>query len=88
VRWSIFLIVIISAIELVLFKFCADISIAVVQHSTPVFDAFRESFMTPPSVFTARFAGNYLMRGSCDPMHSADVRLHPLRIAAGILTPI
>ena len=82
-------------IEIVLFKFTPDISIGAVQHSPPTlsdFDQFKLMFMTPPSVHCSGVFGNhilfYLALFLSKVTHFADVRLHPLRLAAGIVTPI
>jgi hypothetical protein len=82
------------AIELVLFKFLPDVSTAVIQHSQSAlasYAEFQREYLTAGSVHHARFLGNYILYdlarllGLLD--HSEDPRLHPLRIAAGILTP-
>jgi hypothetical protein len=82
------------SIELVLFKFLPDLSTALIQHSRSAltdFTAFEEGYLTPGSVHHARFLGNYILYGLAKLLdlayHSADPRLHPLRVAAGILTP-
>jgi len=81
-------------IELVLFKFLPDISTAVIQHaqsSLASFNEFQREYLTAGSVHHARFLGNYFLYdlakliSSVD--HSIDPRLHPLRVAAGLLTP-
>ena len=83
------------SIELVLFKFLPDVSTAVVQHLTSSltdFTAFEAQYMTPGSVFHPRFLGNYILydlaRWLGHVVHSDDPRLHPLRVAAGIVTPL
>jgi hypothetical protein len=83
------------SIELVLFKFLPDIGTAAIQHSTSAltsFAAFEQMYLTPQSVHHARFLGNYILydlaRLFSQVFHSADPRLHPLRVAAGILTPV
>jgi hypothetical protein len=83
------------AIELVLFKFLPDISTAAVQgvpSKLTDFEVFRRYYLTPDSVHYARFLGNHILYrlataldGVC---HTGDMRLHPLRVAAGILTPL
>jgi hypothetical protein len=82
------------AIELVLFKFLPDLSTAVIQHGQSAlmdFGQFEREYLRPGSVHHARFLGNdilyYLARLLSLAYHSADPRLHPLRVAAGILTP-
>ena len=83
------------ALELVLFKFLPDLSNGLLQRQTSNltdFAQFEQTYLTPNSVHHARFLGNYILYylakilGSL--YHSADVRLHPLRVAAGILTPV
>jgi hypothetical protein len=83
------------ALELVLFKFLPDISTAVLQHSTSTltdFAAFERYYLRPGSVHHARFLGNYTLYYLAEALghvvHSADPRLHPLRVAAAILTPV
>jgi hypothetical protein len=83
------------SIELVLFKFLPDVSTAVVQHLTSSltdFTAFELKYMTPGSVYHSRFLGNYILydlaRLLGHVVHSDDPRLHPLRMAAGIVTPV
>jgi hypothetical protein len=82
------------AIELVLFKFLPDVSTAVIQHFTSAltdFAAFEGQYMRPGSVFYPRFLGNYILYDLARLLgrvfSSSDPRLHPLRVAAGILTP-
>jgi hypothetical protein len=83
------------AIELVFFKFLPDIGTAVIQSSTSSltdFAQFEQEYLGAGSVHHARFLGNitlyYLARLLDSLHHSTDIRLHPLRVAAGILTPI
>jgi hypothetical protein len=82
-------------IELVFFKFIPDIGTAFYQNGTSAladFEAFKASYMTPGSVHSARFLGNRLLLELAGIIASittpSDIRLHPLRIAAGILTPL
>jgi hypothetical protein len=82
-------------IELVLFKFLPDIGTATIQHSTSSladFDAYRSQYMVPGSVHYSRFLGNYLLYGLAIALdrihHFDDPRLHPLRLAAAIVTPL
>ncbi len=82
-------------IELVLFKFLPDLSTALLQGNKSALTGFSEyqaAFLTPGSVHHSRFLGNYILyllaRAIDHLSHSADVRLHPLRVAAGLLTPI
>ena len=89
------LIIFFLVIELVFFKFIPDIGTAFYQNniSTLVsFNAFREYFLTSESVMYPRFLGNIILYETANFIsshyHSTDIRLHPLRIAAGILTPI
>ena len=83
------------ALELVLFKFLPDIGTATIQHNISTltdFHTFEETYVNPGSVHHARFLGNlilyHLARAIASVDHSLDPRLHPLRIAAGILTPL
>lgn len=83
------------AIELVLFKFLPDVSNALLQRQTSnltAYGEFEQTYLKPNSVHHARFLGNYILYYLAKTLgslyHSADVRLHPLRVAAGILTPI
>jgi hypothetical protein len=85
----------IICIELVLFKFLPDLSTALLQKSTSklaAWDDYRAYYMTPGSVHYARFLGNRIVLQTAtwvgQFVHSEDIRLHPLRIAAGIVTPI
>jgi len=82
-------------VELVLFKFLPDLSTGLIQGGTSSltdFEAFNRYYLTPGSVHYARFLGSRIMSYLalvCAPhIHSQDVRLHPLRIAAGLLTPL
>jgi hypothetical protein len=56
------------------------------------FNAFEKEYLVPGSVFHARFLGNHILyflaKFIASKFSSTDVRLHPLRIAAGILTPL
>jgi hypothetical protein len=83
------------SIELVLFKFLPDVSTAVIQHLTSSlmdFATFEKDYLRPGSVFHPRFLGNYLLYDLAKligrAFHSNDPRLHPLRVAAGIVTPV
>jgi len=83
------------AIELVLFKFLPDIGTAVIQNSTSNlagFEQFEHEYLGADSVHHARFLGNltlyHLARWLSGLHQSADIRLHPLRLAAAIVTPI
>jgi hypothetical protein len=83
------------AIELVLFKFVPDLGTAMLQHRISTltdFATFERIYLAPGSVHHARFLGNYILydlaRLLGSAYHSADLRLHPLRVAAGILTPL
>jgi hypothetical protein len=83
------------AIELVMFKFLPDISTATVQglrSELTDFEVFRRYYLTPNSVHYARFLGNHILYWLATTLdgvhHSGDMRLHPLRVAAGILTPL
>ncbi len=83
------------ALELVLFKFLPDLSNGLLQQQTSNltdFAEFERTYLRPNSVHYARFLGNYVLHYLAKALgslyHSADVRLHPLRVAAGILTPL
>src|SRR3954454_20789427 len=83
------------AIELVLFKFLPDVSTAVIQQGRSAladFAQFEREYLVPGSVHHARFLGNFILydlaRGLSRVYHSSDIRLHPLRVAAGIVTPL
>ncbi len=82
-------------IVLLLFKYVPDLGTALYQNQVSVlasFDAYRGQFLQPGSVFYPRFLGNYicydLARIIESVFRSPDLRLHPLRIAAAILTPL
>jgi hypothetical protein len=82
-------------IELIIFKFLPDLSTALVQEGTSTladFDTFHRYYLTPGSVHYARFLGSRIMIFVADSLahviRSQDVRLHPLRVAAGLLTPL
>jgi hypothetical protein len=83
------------AIELVFFKFVPDLGTATLPHQDPSsladFKAFERYSLTPGSVMYPRFAGTWILHGLAKllarHLHSGDVRLYPLRIAAAILTP-
>jgi hypothetical protein len=83
------------SIELVLFKFAPDISAQILQNApSPLgsYAAFEHYYLQPGSVHYARFLGNYILyflAKLVEPAyHGGDLRLHPLRIAAGLLTPL
>jgi hypothetical protein len=91
----IYLVCLTVCIELVFFKFLPDIATAVIQGGTSnlsVFTIFEQTYLRPGSVHHARFLGNdilyYLARHVAAIGISQDIRLYPLRIAAGILTPL
>ena len=56
------------------------------------YGTFRRYYLTPGSVHYARFLGSRIMMFVAESLghilHSEDVRLHPLRVAAGLLTPL
>lgn len=90
-----YLVCVAICIELVLFKFLPDIGTAVIQGSSSTltdFGVFEQTYLLPDSVHHARFLGNellyHLARLIATVTNSSDVRLYPLRIAAGILTPV
>lgn len=83
------------ALELVFFKFVPDIGTAVIQADTSTltdFSKFEQTYLVAGSVHHARFLGNFILYTVAKWLgtlhHSADVRLHPLRMAAGLLTPV
>ena len=83
-------------IELILFKFIPDIGGATLypnaQSAFVSMEAFKNHFMEPFSVHYSRFLGNIILYELAQAIghfvHFSDIRLTPLRIAAGILTPI
>jgi hypothetical protein len=92
---TIYLVFLTLCIELILFKFLPDISTGVVQNSTSSladFAVFEQTYLRPGSVHHARFLGNnilyFLAKWIATFVSSNDIRLHPLRIAAGLLTPL
>jgi hypothetical protein len=83
------------AIELVFFKFMPDISTGVIQgnpSSLTDFALFKRDYLQLGTLAYTRFLGNrilwHLARIIAGFVHSQDMRLHPLRIAAGVLTPL
>jgi hypothetical protein len=81
-------------IELALFKYLPDLGTAVYQHgisSLTDFATFEDSYISGNSVHSARFLGNHILLNLAKLLeayvHSADIRCHPLRIAAALLTP-
>jgi len=83
------------ALELIFFKFVPDIGTAVIQNDPSAltdYGRFEQSYLAAGSVHHARFLGNYtlyyLAKWLGTLHRSADIRLHPLRIAAGLLTPV
>jgi hypothetical protein len=83
------------SIELVIFKFLPDVGTAVIQNSKSAltdFAAFEQYYFTPGTVHYARFLGNRILLVTAYLLahlfQSEDVRLHPLRIAAGLVTPV
>jgi hypothetical protein len=83
------------AIELVFFKFLPDLATALIQGSASSltdFSLFERDYMVRGSLSCARFLGNHIFWHLAHVVgqfvHSHDVRLHPLRITAGILTPL
>lgn len=82
-------------IELVFFKFVPDLGTALIQGDRSTltdFATFEHVYLSASSVHHARFLGNYtlyyLARMLSHVYHSADPRLHPLRVAAAMLTPV
>lgn len=89
------LLLLVLAIELIFFKFVPDLGTATLPNQGPSLltdvHAFQGYYQTPGSVMYPRFAGTsillWLTRLIGTHVHSTDVRLYPLRIAAGFLTP-
>jgi hypothetical protein len=83
------------AIELVLFKFLPDISTGVIQgipSDLTDFALFKRDYLQLGTLSYTRFLGNRIFwqvaQFSAGFVHSQDLRLHPLRIAAAVLTPL
>jgi hypothetical protein len=83
------------AIELVFFKFLPDLSTALIQgypSNLTDFSLFERDYIVRGSLFSTRVLGNHIFWQVAQFVghfvHSHDVRLHPLRITAGILTPL
>jgi hypothetical protein len=83
------------AIELVFFKFLPDLSTALIQgypSNLTDFSLFERDYIVRGSLFSTRVLGNHIFWHVAQFVghfvHSQDVRLHPLRITAGILTPL
>lgn len=86
--------------ELVIFKFTPDLGITLVQavktgiDQSPLvsFDVYIYYFKRAGSVFYPRFLASdiqyYLAEGLARFVHSSDIRMHPLRIAEGVMVPI
>lgn len=82
-------------LELVVFKFLPDLSTALIQNTTSAladYGTFERYYLTPGSVHYARFLGNRIMISTAHLLghlfHAEDLRLHPMRLAAGVLTPL
>lgn len=80
---------------LVFFKFVPDLGTGVIQGQVSTltdFRVFADYFMQPGSVFRPRFLGNeivfHLAQLIGHFVHSTDVRLHPLRLAAAAQTAV
>src|SRR5580658_7170933 len=83
------------AIELVFFKFLPDIATGVIQGNPSDltdFALFKRDYLQLGTLSYTRFLGNQILwhvaQFIAGFIHSQDVRLHPLRIAAGVLTPL
>jgi hypothetical protein len=84
------------AMELVFFKFIPDLGTATLPNQGPSiltnFKVFENTFSAPGSVMHPRFAGPWILltvaKFLAPYLHSSDIRLHPLRVAAAILTPV
>jgi hypothetical protein len=80
-------------IVLLFFKFVPDLGNGVVQNTASSLTSlplFVDYFMSPGSVHHARFLGNHMVADLATRLvpfvHTSDVRLHPLRVAATLLT--
>ena len=83
------------AIELVFFKFLPDISTGLIQSQVSQltdFDVFRKAYIDIGTLSYTRPLGSRVFWAVAQFIshfvHSQDIRLHPLRITAGILTPL
>lgn len=83
------------AIELVIFKFLPDIATGVIQGNASDltdFALFKRDYLQIGTLAYTRFLGNEILWNVAQIIagwvHSPDVRLHPLRIAAAVLTPL
>jgi hypothetical protein len=83
------------AIELVFFKFLPDISTGLIQGNPSDFTdfaLFRREYLQLGTLSYTRWLGSrifwYVAQFIGHFVHSQDLRLHPLRITAGILTPL
>lgn len=95
-NWSVYVLAVLASlifIILVFFKFLPDIGTGVVQDNPSVLTSwggYEEYYFKPESVHHSRFLGNvtvYLLAQNISKVvHSADIRLHPLRISAAIST--
>lgn len=89
------LLALVLAIELVIFKFLPDIATGVIQGNASDltdFALFKRDYLQVGTLAYTRFLGNEILWSLAqvisDVAHSQDVRLHPLRIAAAVLTPL
>src|SRR6202022_2197391 len=80
---------------LIFFKFLPDVGTSVVQNDRSIltdFSLFEKYYFTPNSVHYARFLSSRILHSFAVQLahvyHSNDLRLHPLRIAAALLTAI
>jgi hypothetical protein len=90
--------IIFICIDLVFFKFVPDIGTAVVQNTNPhetylsSFSKFEGEYLAHNTVMSPRFLGTEIMYRLAKfidlHIHSSDIRLHPLRIAAALVTPV
>ena len=85
------LLALVLAIELVIFKFLPDIATGVIQGNASDltdFALFKRDYLQVGTLAYTRFLGNEILWSVAQfiagLVHSPDVRLHPLRIAAAV----
>ena len=91
-----FVLLFVLGIELVFFKFIPDLGTASLPHQGPSqladLTAYKSYYLTPGTVVYPRFLATmvhfHLAELLSKYIHSNDIRLNPLRIAAALLTPI
>ena len=89
------LLALVLAIELVIFKFLPDIATGVIQGNASDltdFALFKRDYLQIGTLAYTRFLGNEILWNVAQfiagLIHSPDIRLHPLRIAAAVVTPL